>query len=95
MNHSPSAPVTQGAAWHALQQHLRELQPLHLRQMFAADSTRGERLTLHACGIYLDYSKNRITGETLRIDGGMLTSQVRPPTNSARLHSAIACTVPM
>ncbi len=67
MNHSPSAPVTQGAAWHALQQHLRELQPLHLRRLFAADPTRGERLTLQACGIYLDYSKNRITDETLRL----------------------------
>jgi glucose-6-phosphate isomerase len=67
MNRSTSAPVTQGAAWHALQQHLHEVQPLHLRQLFAADPTRGERLTLQACGIYLDHSKNRITDETLRL----------------------------
>jgi len=67
MNQSPSVPVTLGAAWHGLQQHQRVLQPLHLRQLFAADPTRGERLALQACGIYLDYSKNRITDETLRL----------------------------
>jgi glucose-6-phosphate isomerase len=60
-------PLTSGATWRALQAHQRELQPQHLRQLFAADPTRGERLALDACGIYLDYSKNRITGDTLRL----------------------------
>jgi glucose-6-phosphate isomerase len=60
-------PLTSGAAWRALQAHQRELQPQHLRQLFAADPKRGERLSLDACGIYLDYSKNRLTDETLRL----------------------------
>ena len=66
---SPTAlpPLTSSAAWRALQAHQRELQPQHLRELFAADPTRGERLTLEAAGIYLDYSKNRITDETLRL----------------------------
>jgi len=59
-------PPTSGA-WRALQAHQRELQPQHLRQLFAADPKRGERLSLDACGIYLDYSKNRLTDETLRL----------------------------
>jgi len=66
---SPTAlpPLSSSAAWHALQTHLRVLQPQHLRQLFAADPKRGERLSLDACGIYLDYSKNRLSDETLRL----------------------------
>ena len=66
---SPTAlpPLTSSAAWRALQAHQRELQPQHLRELFAADPRRGERLSLDACGIYLDYSKNRVTDETLRL----------------------------
>jgi glucose-6-phosphate isomerase len=66
---SPNAlsPLSAGAAWRALQAHQRELQPQHLRQLFAVDPKRGERLSLDACGIYLDYSKNRITDDTLRL----------------------------
>jgi glucose-6-phosphate isomerase len=52
-------------AWKALEQHYAELEPRHLRELFAADPTRGETFTAEACGLYLDYSKNRITGETL------------------------------
>jgi len=54
-------------AWAALQAHQKTIAPLHLRKLFAGDPQRGERLTLDAVGIYFDYSKNRITDETLRL----------------------------
>jgi glucose-6-phosphate isomerase len=60
-------PLIQRPSWVALQKHHREIAQNHLRDLFAADPTRGERLTAHACGIYLDYSKNRVTDETLRL----------------------------
>src|SRR5437660_8585150 len=53
------------AAWKALTAHHDRIGHLHLRQLFADDSTRGERMTAEAVGLYLDYSKNRITDETL------------------------------
>src|SRR5262245_39895714 len=52
-------------AWGALQKHYESVKDLHLRRLFAEDPKRGERLTAEAAGIYLDYSKNRITDETL------------------------------
>ena len=65
---SASAPVlTQRPAWKALQAHYREIEPLHLRQLFAADPQRGARFTAEAAGIYLDYSKNRITDKSLQL----------------------------
>ncbi len=64
-NQIPSTP--RSAAWRALEAHARELAPRQLRELFAADAGRGERLALDAVGIYLDYSKNRITDETLRL----------------------------
>ena len=54
-------------AWRALEAHHEEVRNLHLRDLFAADSTRGDRLALEAAGLYLDYSKNRITDETVRL----------------------------
>jgi glucose-6-phosphate isomerase len=60
-------PLTSTAAWKALQSHVPTLKALHLRELFATDPQRGERLTLEAAGIYLDYSKQRITDETLRL----------------------------
>ena len=54
-------------AWSALQRHYENVKSLHLRQLFAEDPRRGERLAAEACGIYLDYSKNRITDETLSL----------------------------
>ena len=60
-------PVRQRAAWAALEAHHQKISPLHLRDLFAADATRGERLTLEAAGVYLDYSKNRITDETVKL----------------------------
>jgi glucose-6-phosphate isomerase len=54
-------------AWKALQRHHKRIKDLHLRQLFAEDPQRGQRLAVEAAGIYLDYSKNRITDETLRL----------------------------
>ncbi|HEX2887578.1 MAG TPA: glucose-6-phosphate isomerase [Vineibacter terrae] len=54
-------------AWMALEKHYRQIKDLHLRQLFAEDGNRGERLAVQAAGFYLDYSKNRITDETLTL----------------------------
>jgi len=59
--------LTQRPAWRALQSHYPKIKDLHLRHLFADDPTRGERLTIETPDIYLDYSKNRITDETLRL----------------------------
>jgi glucose-6-phosphate isomerase len=60
-------PLRQRAAWIALERHYEEVRGIHLRQLFAEDPGRGARMTAEAAGIYLDYSKNRITDETLRL----------------------------
>jgi glucose-6-phosphate isomerase len=62
-----TTPLRQLAAWKALEAHAEQVRGLHLRQLFADDPKRGERLTTEAAGIYLDYSKNRVTDETLRL----------------------------
>src|ERR1039457_5900523 len=54
-------------AWKALAAHYKTLRQTHLRQLFADDPQRGERLTAQAAGLLLDYSKNRITDETLKM----------------------------
>jgi glucose-6-phosphate isomerase len=54
-------------AWAALEKHYHKIKDVHLRQLFAEDRERGERLAVEAAGIYFDYSKNRITDETLRL----------------------------
>ena len=54
-------------AWKALEAHAEKVREFHLRQLFADDPKRGERMTAEAAGIYLDYSKNRITDETLKL----------------------------
>jgi glucose-6-phosphate isomerase len=59
--------LTQRPAWKALAAHHKKIQKKHLRQLFAADPQRGERLTVEAAGLYLDYSKNRITDRTLKL----------------------------
>src|SRR5438034_1989799 len=59
------APLTARPAWKALEAHHEKVRDLHLRTLFAHDPKRGERLTAEAAGLYLDYSKNRITDETL------------------------------
>jgi glucose-6-phosphate isomerase len=61
----PAVPLRQRPAWKALEQHYSEIAGRHLRELFAEDPGRGERLTAEAAGLYLDYSKNRVTDETL------------------------------
>jgi glucose-6-phosphate isomerase len=58
-------PLKQLPAWQALETHAASLSSVHLRQLFADDPTRGERLNAEAAGIFLDFSKHRITDETL------------------------------
>ena len=64
---TPPLSLTAHPAWKALQAHFQKVRTLHLRQLFADDPQRGERFTAEACGLYLDYSKNRITDETLQL----------------------------
>ena len=54
-------------AWQALERHYEEIRSRHLRELFAQDETRGERLTAEGAGLFLDYSKNRVTDETLKL----------------------------
>jgi glucose-6-phosphate isomerase len=65
-------------AWGALTRHHAEIGGLHLRELFARDSGRGERLTAEAAGLFLDYSKNRITDETLSLLGSLATQAGLP-----------------
>src|SRR5271168_3516480 len=60
-------PKTRPTAWSALASHYKAISKLHLRQLFADDPKRGERLAVEAVGLYLDYSKNRVTDETLKL----------------------------
>jgi len=61
------APLRSRPAWAALERHHTTISPRHLRELFAEDPDRGERLTCEAAGLYLDYSKNRITDKTLAL----------------------------
>jgi len=60
-------PLTQRPAWKALAAHHKKIKGLHLRKLFAAEAGRGEHMTVEAAGLFLDYSKNRITRETLKL----------------------------
>src|SRR5947207_9984462 len=60
-------PLTQRPAWRALQAHYQTIRNRHVRPLFAEDPRRGERLAAEAVGLYLDYSKHRITDETIRL----------------------------
>ena len=60
-------PLTRRPAWKALAAHHKQVKDWHLRDMFAADARRGEKLTAEAAGLYLDYSKNRINDETVKL----------------------------
>ncbi len=64
-------PLRDRPAWKALERHYEEVRGTHLRELFAADETRGERLGVEAAGLYLDYSKNRITDETVQLLGAL------------------------
>ena len=98
-----TSPVTGRPAWQALAAHHREIGELHLRQLFAEDPGRGERMAVEAEGIYLDYSKNRITDRTLallvqlakesgllaRIDAMFRGDRINVTENRAVLHVAL------
>ncbi|MGO9782979.1 MAG: glucose-6-phosphate isomerase [Streptosporangiaceae bacterium] len=62
-----ATPLRERKAWQALQRHHNEIAGRHLRDLFAEDPGRGERLTAEAVGLYLDYSKNRVADETMRL----------------------------
>ena len=95
--------LTEQPAWKALEEHHRDIHALHLRDLFARDPGRGERLTVEAAGVYLDYSKNRITDETLpllvrlaeesglraRIDAMFRGEKINVSENRAVLHVAL------
>ncbi|MDB4766097.1 glucose-6-phosphate isomerase [bacterium] len=59
--------LTNRSAWKSLEAHYEQTRDIHLRQLFADDSSRGQKMATESLGIYLDYSKNRITDETLRL----------------------------
>jgi len=59
--------LTARPAWKALATHYKKILPLHLRKLFADDPKRGERMTMEAAGTFLDYSKNRITDQTIQL----------------------------
>src|SRR5260370_29829763 len=61
------APLPKRKAWKALQAHYKKVRGLHLRNLFADDPKRGEQMTAEAVGLFLDYSKNRITDETVKL----------------------------
>jgi glucose-6-phosphate isomerase len=96
-------PLSARPAWKALESHYPKVRELHIRQLFAADAKRGERLTAEAAGIYLDYSKQRITDETLklllqlaeesglraRIDAKFRGDKINVTENRAVLHVAL------
>jgi glucose-6-phosphate isomerase len=98
-----TGPLMERPAWAELQAQYTRIAPLHLRQLFAADPERGERLTLEAAGIYFDYSKHRITEETLtllvrlaeesglrkRIDAMFRGDHINVSENRAVLHTAL------
>jgi glucose-6-phosphate isomerase len=91
------------SAWSSLGEHYEKVRGLHLRELFAADAKRGERMTAGAAGIYLDYSKNRIQDETLelllglaeasglreRIDAMFRGEKINVSENRAVLHVAL------
>ena len=64
---STLTPLTQRPEWRALEEHYQNIRDIHLRTLFADDPQRGEHLALEDVGIYLDYSKNRVTAETMRL----------------------------
>src|SRR6184192_611192 len=96
-------PLTARQSWKALQVHRKDIGEQHLRTLFADDATRGERLTAEAVGIYLDYSKNRVTDETLallrglaeesglreRIDAMLRGDRINVTENRSVLHVAL------
>src|SRR5205823_3124369 len=95
--------LTQLPAWQALRRHHEAIKDRHLRDLFVEDRRRGERLAIEAVGLYLDYSKHRVTDETLellvqlaeqadlrgRIDAMFHGEHVNPTEDRAALHVAL------
>lgn len=67
LNNTNGKPLVEREAWKRLAAHHQEVRDLHLRTLFEQDPKRGERLTVEAAGVFLDYSKNRVTDETLKL----------------------------
>jgi len=100
---APGTSLTESQAWKALAAHHQKIRDLHLRDLFGNDPQRGERMTAEAAGIFLDYSKNRITSETLalliqlaegrglraRIDAMFRGEKINVTENRAVLHVAL------
>ncbi len=96
-------PLTEGKVWRELLKHYTQIETLHLRDLFARDPRRGERMTVDAAGLFLDYSKNRITDDTLtllvelakecglrpRIDAMFRGDKINVTENRAVLHVAL------
>ena len=83
-----SQPLTERPAWKALDAHHQKIRNLHLRQLFADDPRRGERLTAEAAGLYLDYSKNRVTDETIAAAPAAGRGMRAAPSASTRCSAA-------
>ena len=66
-NEPQDTPLTKRKAWKKLKKHHEEVRDVHLRTLFEEDPQRGERMAVEAVGLYLDYSKNRVTDETLKL----------------------------
>ena len=91
------------SAWEALEEHYKKIRDVHLRSLFAEDPNRGERLALEGAGLYLDYSKNRITDQTIpllvnlaeerglprKIEAMFLGQKINTTENRAALHIAL------
>jgi glucose-6-phosphate isomerase len=67
MTDAAAIPLRERPAWSALGEHHARIADVHLRELFATDAERGPRLSLEAAGLYLDYSKQRVTDDTLRL----------------------------
>jgi glucose-6-phosphate isomerase len=83
MSITTTAPLRERAAWKALETHYQRIKDRHLRDLFAEDPSRGERLTLEGAAVFLDYSKNRITDETI----GLLVELAEESGLSARIEA--------
>src|SRR5262249_28386242 len=95
--------LTSRPAWKGLESHHRKVKDVHLRKLFADDPKRGERMTAEAVGIHFDYSKHRVTDETLglllqlaeesglrtRIDAMFRGEKINRTENRAVLHTAL------
>lgn len=76
-------PLTSLPAWQALERHAAQVKPLHLRDLFASDPDRAQRFSLEVQGLFLDYSKNRITRETLALLTDLATQSKLQPAIEA------------